>query len=105
MLGNTLVSLAVAAENLALAGTNGHLQFLVESAALVDCPQGGELRTAMYQHWVGGTCKAAAVAEVVNGIEKVALAHAVIAQEAVDLGRHVEQGTLDVLEVGKCELA
>ena len=56
-----------------------------------------------HEHLVGRSRKTSAIAKIVDGVEQIAFSHAVVAQEAVDLGRHIKRGTLDVFEVGECE--
>lgn len=93
------VFLAGAAQALAAAACHAEGELFGHAAAHILGAGCGEVFAAAKQHGVGHSRKAFAEAQIVDGVEQVAFAHAVVAQEAVDLGREVERCFGYVLEV------
>ena len=87
VLGEALVCLASALERFRAAGLYGRRYFLVEAATQVTALQHGEAAVALHEHGVCRSGKAFAETHEVEGIEQIALSHAVIAEETVDFRR------------------
>ncbi len=103
MVGQAGVFLACALETLAASALHAQLQFLVGAPTPVYAFGHGEVLSATYHHRVGHAGKTPAEAQIMYGVEQIALAHAVVAEETVDFRREVERRLAYVLEVGECE--
>ena len=69
--------------------------------AQVVASEHGKVFSASDELLVADTAEAFAEAQEVDGIEQIAFAHAVVAQEAVDIGGEVKGALADVLEVSQ----
>ncbi len=98
----TFVFLPRAFEAFPFAGLQPEGQLLIEPAPEIAAPQCGESLPSAYQLHVGQPREAFAETEVIYGVEEVAFAHAVVAQETVDLGGELEARLGDVLEIRDC---
>ena len=101
VLGDACVVLAAALDRLAPPFGEAYGNLLGGTLAGVAALEHGKVVAATHQQPVGGTREAAAEAQVVDGVHHVALAHAVVAEEAVELGREGQVCRADVLEVGE----
>lgn len=93
-----LIFLSLALERLASPGSDAERELLVDAVAQIEGAHHGEVVAAAYHLRVGHPREAFAEAEEVYGVEQVALPHAVVAQQGVDLGGEGKRGFGDILE-------
>ena len=74
---------------------------LVGTAPPVVAAQHGEFVAPAYQGAVGKSAETPAVTQHIEGVEKVALTHAVVAQQAVDARRELERCARYVFKSGE----
>ena len=103
VLAQPLILLAAALEGFAAATAKAHVHFLGGAASVIAALQEHEVLAAARHQRVLGAGEAAAEAEVIDGVEEVALAHAVVAEQAVELVGEGECSGGNILEVGDGE--
>ena len=94
-----VVFLPLAFERFAFARHQPHRQLFVEPLAGVVAAQGYEIFAASHQRAVGEPGEAFAETQVIDRVEQIALAHAVVAQKTVDFRAEIEPGVGYILEV------
>ena len=100
MLGETGVGLLVALEYLLLAALHAAIDvLLIAIGRLVQSLHYEEVALVAHHLRVYRVGGALAERQVIDGIQQVGLAHAVLPDEAVHVGRKLEVGLLDVLIV------
>ena len=100
MLREALIGLLIALEGLFLSAFHAAVDILfLPKVGLVESLHHKEVGLVAHHLRVDGVRSALAEREVVDGIEQIGLAHAVLPNKAVHIGRKLEVGLLDVLIV------
>jgi hypothetical protein len=60
----------------------------------------GECLSRLHYAGIRQRCETLAETQVIDGIEQIALAHAVVAEQRVDVLTEIQVGLGDILEVG-----
>ena len=100
MLAYSLVGFVASAEGLAPSAAQTQREGFGGVAPHIFATKHTELLAVGYQRAVGHSGVRLGEAEHIHGIEQVALAHAVVAHQAVYLWREGQRGLPDILEVG-----
>ena len=101
VLAEPLIFLSPALECLAAPAGQAQRHFLGGVAAQIEAFGHGIVLAAAHEHGVGHSRETLAEAQIEYGVEQIAFAHSVVAQKAVYLGREIERGLCDILEVGE----
>lgn len=99
------VFLAASLEALAAAGLKAGDYLLGLPETLIAAAHDGEVLAGAHQHGVRRAGEALREAEQIQRVKQVALAHAIVAQQAVDPRRELEARPRDVLEIRYVKLA